>query len=218
MRAPVTSDDADIGNRHNNRPHPPANAFRTAASLRPESAEALQMLAIRLSRAPRKKTRATARKIATKALKLEPGSAMGYVALGKCIAATEFDINELTPKVRDKAVGALRTALELGDSEKQVAGPGEYPPLSKARKAEVQFTIGTLVSPSNANEALRLFREAARNEPTFPAYAEAVQSLLKGAEAYRKDRNVAAAEAEKERLRQLEEEEDAAWDEDGIVF
>jgi hypothetical protein len=73
-----------------------AAAFRTAASLQPERAEPLQMLALRLHKAPRKKTRTAARKIASRALKIEPASPM--VRLASAALRAHFRALRLRPR------------------------------------------------------------------------------------------------------------------------
>eukprot|EP00966_Prymnesium_polylepis_P039988 928468-Prymnesium_polylepis.1 len=64
--------------------------------------------------------------------------------------------------------------------------------------------------------ALHHFREAAAMAPGVKRYEDAVASMLQGAHAYRKKQQADAAEAEAQRLKELQEEEDAAWEEEGL--
>ena len=107
---------------------------------------------------------------------------------------------------------ALRTALELSDE--YATRRERMQELSVERRAETHYMIGHLLSGSDANEALTRFREAEKLVPKEAKYAEATRSLLQGADAYRREQQRKAAEAERERLKQLEEEEDLAWEED----
>lgn len=206
-----------------------AAAFRAAAALRPERAEAVQMLALRLATAARKKTRATARKMAARALKLEPTSAMGYVALGNTLAMQEAT-HKLPKATRDKAVKTMRTALELsasatanefarrGSAPGSGDGDGGPPPLSPARYAETQYAMGQLLSIDDARGAMELFLAAQTLIPTEAKYGEAVQQLRDGAEEYRRAQREKAADEERARLKQMEDDEDAAWEEEGLAF
>ena len=145
------------------------------------------------------------------ALKLDPQSPMAYIALGNTLASQEFTLDKLKPAIRDKALGALKTALDLSE-----ASPGQAASID--RLADTHYVMGSLLSGHRANEAMTHFREAAGLAPRVERYAEAVSSMLKGAEEYRKDQQRAASKEENARLKQLEEEEDAAWEEDGLSF
>ena len=58
------------------------------------------------------------------------------------------------------------------------------------------------------------FKTAVELNPSVSRYSDAVSQLASGADEYRKKQQADAVEAEKERLKKLQEEEDAAWEED----
>lgn len=64
------------------------------------------------------------------------------------------------------------------------------------------------------NEALELFRAAAGLVPTEPKYSEAASSMVDGIKSFNQKNAQREAQQARERLKQLEEEEDAAWEED----
>ena len=53
-----------------------------------------------------------------------------------------------------------------------------------------------------------------RSKPRKARYSEAVSQMLKGADEYRRHQRLKEVEEAKQRQRDLEAEEDAAWDED----
>ena len=116
-------------------------ALRTAASLQPTNAEALQMLAMRLVSAPRKKTRQAAKKIATKAVRIDPASAMSYVALGYTLMGQETDETKLSDATRDKVVTHLRTALGLSEKYEADGKAAPSVPLSRSGKRRRLSTL-----------------------------------------------------------------------------
>ena len=225
-----------------------AAALRTAASLQPKEAEALQMLAVHLAGATGKKTRATARKIASRALKLEPASPMSYVTLGKTIVVLEGSPSKLRESVRQEAVEALTIALELSTLSESYheSGPGapgsglgadwsgsrgasrdggaaggggeEKPriplPLATGRRAETAYMLGSLLSVSDANGAMARFREAVALAPAEARYEEAMTKLQLSIESYRREQLDASMKADAARLKEMEQEEDAAVEEE----
>ena len=65
---------------------------------------------------------------------------------------------------------------------------------------------------------MRHFREAAALAPGTRKYDDAIATMREGADSYRKKQEEDAKRAEAERLRELQEEEDAGWEADGIDF
>ena len=126
------------------------------------------------------------------------------------------DVEKLPKATREKATASLRTALELSDAAK--ASHGTIPPLSTSRYAETSYVIGSLLVNSDANEAMKLFRDAQQRNPREPKYATAVAQLKKGAAEYHRQQREQAAEEERQRLKKLEDAEDAEWEEDGLEF
>ena len=67
-----------------------------------------------------RKTRQAAKKIATKAVRIDPASAMSYVALGYTLMGQETDETKLSDTTRDKVITHLRTALGLSESMRRM--------------------------------------------------------------------------------------------------
>jgi len=189
-------------------------ALRIAASLKPDNPEALQMLSMRLVKSPRKKTRQAAKKIANKAVRIDPSYAMSYVALGYTLMGQETDETKMSDGARGKVVGHLRTALGLSEKYEADGKGAVNVPLSRERKAECHFIIGRMLSVNDAKTGMAEFQMAVQLNPREARYREAVSQLQSGANEYRKKQQADAMAAEKERLKRLEEEEDAAWEED----
>lgn len=186
-------------------------AWRSAIKLKPDMAEAMQMLSMRLARsATRKKDRESARRLASKALKLEPNLPVSYVTVGVAAAPHTDKLKEAN---REKAMAAFQTALEM--HEKRIGGG-----LSTPRHAETMHHLGMLYAskknPSSADgsEALRLFRGAAEIMPSEPKYSEAVEQLKGGIASYNHGLRERERREAETRLKQLQEEEDAAYEED----
>ena len=70
--------------------------------------------------------------------------------------------------------------------------------------------LGSLMSVTDATGALARFREAVALAPSEARYEEAVTKLLRSIESYRREQHEAAVKAEAARLREMEQEEDAA--------
>ena len=126
--------------------------------------------------------------------------------------ATAPHTDKLKDAAREKAIGAFRTALELHDKGAQR--------LATARQAETMHHLGMLYaskkSPSNSDgsEAMKLFRGASELFPAEPKYSESVQQLQSGIANYNRGLQEREAQEARARLKQLEEEEDAAYEED----
>ena len=185
-------------------------AWRTAIKLKPDMSEAMQMLAMRLARsATTTKAKESARRLAHKALKLEPANPISYVTVG--IAAAPHT-EKLKDASREKAIVAFKTALELHGQGRQR--------LATAREAETLHHLGMLYaskkapSDSDGSEAMRLFQAASALFPTEPKYSDSVQQLRSGIANYNRGLREREAQEARTRLKQLEEEEDAAYEED----
>ena len=125
----------------------------------------------------------------------------------------EHDPEKLKPATKDKAVSALKKALELSDASGKRNGR-----LNPERYAETAYAAGHLLAISDTHEAIRLFTEATRVQPGEPKYTKAAAHLMNGVQEYKKQQQEQRVEAERRRLKEMEEEEDAAWEEDGLEF
>ena len=129
------------------------------------------------------------------------------------LAVQEVNSIDLPQATKDRAVRHLRTSLELSDAAVRDKH-SDVVPLSRERYAESAFFAGHLLSYTDQFEGMRLLKEARDTNPREPKYAEAVAELQRGAEAYgaaQRDREI---ELQKARLKQMEAEEDAEWEED----
>ena len=136
-------------------------AWRTAIKLKPDMAEAMQMLSLRYARSAKKKTREAARKLATRALKLQPRLPISYVALGQALAGGSLE--KLTESNRGKAVEAYRNALSLHNEDRR---NGLTPP----REAEAAYGIGMLLATKPKATTNDGEEAAAKPQPTEPAH------------------------------------------------
>jgi hypothetical protein len=187
-----------------------ASAWRTAIAIKPDMTEAMQMLSMRLSRAKKKKTRAAAVRLAKKALKLDAQNPMSYVALGLTLSEGHGgQDSELKDDPRQKAIAALRTALEM-----PVGG------LSRSRAASTYHLLGSLTASkkgatdADGAEALRCFKAAAEKQPGQPKYAQSVKQMEGGIVDFQRQKQAWASKQEQERLQKMEEDEDAEWEAD----
>ena len=188
-------------------------AWRTAIKLKPDMAEAMQMLSLRFARNGRgKKDRESARKLASKALSLEPASAVSYLTVGFAAAPDPYQLAE---SHREKATAAFRTAIQLDD--KQIgSGSG----LTPARRAEMMHHLGLIYAskknPSTAEgqEALDLFRAAVDLMPSEAKYREALEALREGITSYTNGIRARQQQREEAEFKRLQAEEDAAYEVD----
>ena len=190
-------------------------AWRSAIELKPDMAEAYQMLALRLSRSSKKKKKLAAQNLAKRALKLAPDLPVSYVAVGMAYARQHADTAKLKASVRSKAIEAYSKALSMDDD-----GAGDKR-LTAEYRAETSYHLGMLyaVVPKDtkvrAAEALHLFREAARLMPAQPHYTEAAAQLEKSTEDFLAAQRRRKAEEEERQQQELRQQEDKAWEEDG---
>ena len=188
-------------------------AWRSAIELKPDMAEAYQMLALRLSRSSKKKKKLAAQNLA-KGAKLAPDLPVSYVAVGMAYARQHADTAKLKASVRSKAIEAYSKALSMDDD-----GAGDKR-LTAEYRAETSYHLGMLYAVVPKIQGCGLLKRctcfrAARLMPAQPHYTEAAAQLEKSTEDFLAAQRRRKAEEEERQQQELRQQEDKAWEEDG---
>lgn len=188
-----------------------AAAWRHAIALKPDMAEAYQMLALRMARARGKKMRERGRKLAAKGLKIAPHLGMSGYALGMTHLAGVTDFHKMAEGPRGKAIKAFTAGMEVLGSDR----------LSSSRRAEALHHVGLLKATAprtsplfSEKDALEHFTEAVQFAPSNAQYAESLSMLEKGIDNFKAQQQARAAREAERKLKELQEEEEAEWEAD----